>query len=349
MMLRSARRAAFTILEILIAIVVLVLGITGIIALFPTAIESGNKTVEDSYAAAITQSVVDALSVGVRESRYNTTQNSRVYTYFIFNHDGVVDQAPNAPATFATAMGTNVSQGAIWRRDFCIILPSSTVAGDNKDLLMEPNFVFPVPSYVADSAVETAKNTDVGLNQRSPTKLGVFGGLIDNLDVNFRRPASAGGENVPWYSRVFHLGRYREAQDGGPPLPTGPDGVIMKRGDIRLEYRGDAISTGGTSTEQTIAIDPYPSYAFCFTLQRARVDTSGAAATDPPDGRLTQTDSYSDTLYQLRVMIFKNFDAEAAFELRPADPANPSAPMVPGMSVPKTNVPIRDFVTLIAL
>ena len=46
------------------------LGITGILALFPTAIDSGNKTVEDSYSAAITQSVVDAIAVGLRESRY---------------------------------------------------------------------------------------------------------------------------------------------------------------------------------------------------------------------------------------------------------------------------------------
>ena len=52
-----ARRKGFTIIEILIAIVVLVLGITGIVALFPTAIESGNQTVEDTYSATITQSV----------------------------------------------------------------------------------------------------------------------------------------------------------------------------------------------------------------------------------------------------------------------------------------------------
>lgn len=348
MVLRSARRAAFTILEILIAIVVLVLGITGIIALFPTAIESGNKTVEDSYAAAITQSVVDALSVGVRESRYNTTQNNRVYTYFIFNHDGVVDQAPNAPATFSNAMdGANNKQGAIWRRDFCIILPSATVAGDNKDLMKEPNFVYPVPSYVLDSAPESDKNTDPGLNQRSPSKLGVFGGLVDNLGTDFQRAANAGGAKIPWYSRVFQLGRYREALDG-QTLPTGPDGVVMQRGDVRLEYRGDAIATGGTTTEQTIAVDPYPSYSFCFTLQRARVDTSGASAGDPPDGRLTQTDSYSDTLYQLRVMIFKNFDANEAYELRPL-PTDSTQMANPSASVPRTNAPIRDFVTLIAL
>lgn len=350
MVLRSARRAGFTILEILIAIVVLVLGITGIIALFPTAIESGNKTVEDSYSAAITQSVVDALTVGVRESRYNTSQGGRIYTYFIFNHDGVVDQAPNSPADYGLAMdGSNNKQGAIWRRDFCILLP--TAAPDNKNQLNEPNFVYPVPTYLRLDDSESNKNTDPGLNQRQPSKLAaVSTPLVDNLDTKFRRPANAGGDSLTWFSRVFQLGRYREAQDApGATLPTGPDGVVMKRGDIRLEYRGDAISTGGTTTEQTIAVDPYPSYSFCFTLQRARVDTAGATATDPPDGRLTQADSFSDTLYQLRVMIFKNFDAEAAYELSPGDPNNPQTPRGPQISIPKVNAPIRDFVTLIAL
>ena len=64
---RASGRGGFTLIEILIAIVVLVLGIVGIISLFPTAIESGNKTVEDSYAAAITQSVVDAIKQSGRD------------------------------------------------------------------------------------------------------------------------------------------------------------------------------------------------------------------------------------------------------------------------------------------
>ena len=58
---RRRSRRGFTLLEILIAIVVLVLGITGIVALFPTAIGSSRATVQDTYAAAIGQSVIDAL------------------------------------------------------------------------------------------------------------------------------------------------------------------------------------------------------------------------------------------------------------------------------------------------
>ena len=120
MIRRFARKAGFTIIEILIAIVVLVLGISGILALFPTAIESGNQTVEDTYTATITQSVVDAISVGLRESRYQWTDSTgRVWTYFLFNHDGVVD----APVSFPEDLARAGTDGDIWTKDYCIILP----------------------------------------------------------------------------------------------------------------------------------------------------------------------------------------------------------------------------------
>lgn len=355
------RRAGFTILEILIAIVVLVLGITGIIALFPTAIESGNKTVEDSYAAAITQSVVDAITVGVRESRYTyrATTVGRTYTYFVFNHDGVIDQPPLDPATFDKVSTDDASddysdkhQGAIWRRDFCVILPQGP--SGNKTIGAEPNFMYPVPSYVADDANESAKDADqYGLNQRSPTRLNSNTPLTDNLSLNFLRPSATVGEQVPWISRTYHLGRYRMplgSTNGGTTLPNGPDGVKMNPGDIRVDYLGDAVSTGGTSKERTIALDPYPSYSFCFTLQRARIDTWGPGAGNTPDGRLTPDDQFSDTLYTLRVRIYKNFDRQAALDLKPGNPADEaSAPTGGTQAVPRSNIHIREFVTLIAL
>lgn len=357
MVLRSARRAGFTILEILIAIVVLVLGITGIIALFPTAIESGNKTVEDSYAAAITQSVVDALTVGVRESRYTTTQG-RVYTYFVFNHDGVLDQPPTSPHMFdAASVGGDKKQGALWRRDYCVILPRATIddtTTPNSNAANEPNFMYPVPSYVRDTELENVKDTDPGLNQRAPGRLSSYGSLVDNLHAGFLRPATAGGQMVPWISRTYQLGRYRDPPDSSDPshkdLPQKPGTTDRYvKGDIRLEYRGEPISVGGAPVE-TIAVDPYPSYSFAFTLQRARVDTTGGPG-GVPDGQLTVVDQFSNSLYTLRVMIFKNFDNEAAYEMRPATAsshqASPAAD--PGASVPKTNIPIREFVTLIAM
>jgi type II secretory pathway pseudopilin PulG len=356
----ASSRAAFTILEILIAIVVLVLGITGIIALFPTAIESGNKTVEDSYAAAITQSVVDAIAVGVRESRYTyRTAAGRTYTYFVFNHDGVIEQPPLDPANFERASwdgdtgdGINdKSQGSIWRRDYCVILP--TAAANNAALANEPNFIYPVPSYVQDDATESAKDNDqYGLMQRSPTRLNA-NTLTDNLHIDFLRPSSTIGQQVPWVSRVYHLGRYRQplgSSNGGTALPNGPDGSPMKAGEVRIDYLGDAVQSSGTGRERTVALDPYPNYSFSFTLQRARIDTTGGPG-NVPDGKLTAgQDLFSDTLYTLRVRIYKNFDKEAAFELKPGNVADQSSPPTGSVqSVPRSNIHIREFVTLIAL
>ncbi|RME87870.1 MAG: prepilin-type N-terminal cleavage/methylation domain-containing protein, partial [Planctomycetota bacterium] len=47
----------FTILEILISIVILTVGILGILAIFPKAIESASKSIEDTYSGIIAQSV----------------------------------------------------------------------------------------------------------------------------------------------------------------------------------------------------------------------------------------------------------------------------------------------------
>src|SRR5581483_5339873 len=126
------RRAGFTILEILIAIVILVLGISGIVALFPTAIEAGNKTVEDCYAAAITQSVVDAIAVGIRVSQFRVLDRpvvGRAWKYFILNHDGVYDRMVKSPQNFQ-------SDPNIAHSDWCILLPQGQ--DPNVDPTKEP-------------------------------------------------------------------------------------------------------------------------------------------------------------------------------------------------------------------
>lgn len=331
---RQAHRAGFTILEILIAIVVLVLGIMGIIALFPTAIDSGNRTVEDSYAAAITQSVVDAVTVGLRESRYQYTAGSTVYTYFVFNHDGVIDQVPSPTVAADYADATKP-----WQKDWCILLPVSKVATANLAADQEPVFMYPTPRNTTATPYPTEF-----IDQRSNTKIAAPASQTDNLDDKLWRTTNEGA-NVPWVPAVYHLGRYRDPPTSGPALPSG-----MSPGDVRLEFRGDKIFVGSV-TQETIAVDPYPTYGFAFTLQRARIDTAGGGpASDKPDGKIVATqDHYTGSLYQVRVMVFKNFDPEAAYQLRPSTLATPGTPADPNAVVPRTNVPVREFVTLIAL
>ena len=112
---------------------------------------------------------------------------------------------------------------------------------------------------------------------------------------------------------------------------------------MRAEYRGEDIASGMTGTAKNIAVDPYPTYSFAFAIKRARVDTN------PPFGKITgfpppageQADQFSSSLYELRVYVFKNFNDSIAKDL--------AATTGGGEVVPKTNVPVRTFVTLISL
>lgn len=340
MLTRRRRRQGFTILEILIAIVVLVLGIMGIIALFPTAIESGNKTVEDSYAAAITQSVVDSITVGLRESRYQTSSSTATpgfsYTYFVFNHDGVIDPAP-IPAEVEDYTHPTSKP---WRADWCVVLPISRAGnGPNVNVVDEPVFMYPTPRNTAATPYDSKV-----VDQRQGNKLSSPGSVVDDLSDRLWRTTNEGA-SVPWVPAVYHLGRYRTPASGsGITLPSG-----MVAGDIRAEFRGDKVNIG-TAVEETIAVDPYPTYSFAFTLQRARIDTHNAAGAPTPDGLITNTaDQFTSSLYQVRVMVFKNFDDEAAYNLRPTDIEAPGTPADANAVVPRNNVPVREFVTLIAL
>ncbi|RME03004.1 MAG: hypothetical protein D6805_08085 [Planctomycetota bacterium] len=83
------KTSGFTILEILIAIVILVVGILGIMAIFPKAIDTASKSVEETYAGIIAQSVIDSVKLGIRETK--VTKAGTDTAYFILQHEGVPD------------------------------------------------------------------------------------------------------------------------------------------------------------------------------------------------------------------------------------------------------------------
>ncbi len=86
----ARRRSGFTILEILVATAILVVGLVGVLALFPAGIYVGKEVVEDSTAIALARSVADAIRKGIRnELRVETKRGGVTYTYFVLRHDGV--------------------------------------------------------------------------------------------------------------------------------------------------------------------------------------------------------------------------------------------------------------------
>ena len=58
------RRAAFSLLEVVIALGVITVGIVGVLAVFPTALQTGHSAQDETRAAHIAQSVFGSLVAG---------------------------------------------------------------------------------------------------------------------------------------------------------------------------------------------------------------------------------------------------------------------------------------------
>ncbi len=77
---RNRLTRGFTLVEILIALVVLTIGLCGIVALFPAGVYSTRESMEDTTASQIAESVYAAIVVALRDAP------SATQAYFI--HDG---------------------------------------------------------------------------------------------------------------------------------------------------------------------------------------------------------------------------------------------------------------------
>ena len=123
-MRRLRENRGFTLLEILIALVVLMVGLLGILAVFPIAMQAAASTVQDTYAAAIAQSVVDALNLGFRQMHARLDDGT---AYLIFDHDGCRDLDQDRNGVLRNAdLQQRALLGQIRTRDYCIVLPPPT-------------------------------------------------------------------------------------------------------------------------------------------------------------------------------------------------------------------------------
>ncbi len=127
-------QAGFTILEILIAIVVLMVGLTGILAVFPAALGSARRSVEDTYAGAIAQSVLDAIHLGLKETRVTLNEGTNdELSFFIFDHDGVLDLEKDWKNGDLRDIRTPSKVTALQAKDYFVLLPrTSETGGDGK-------------------------------------------------------------------------------------------------------------------------------------------------------------------------------------------------------------------------
>lgn len=70
-MRRCRGERGMTLIEILLSLIVLVLGMVGILALFPAALQQSVESVEDTSAGMLAESVAHSLATGMRFSNYN--------------------------------------------------------------------------------------------------------------------------------------------------------------------------------------------------------------------------------------------------------------------------------------
>jgi hypothetical protein len=71
-MARRRREGGLTLIEIMLSLLVMVLGLLGILAVFPVGLQSSSESVEETYGAVLSESVGHAFKTAVLFGQYDT-------------------------------------------------------------------------------------------------------------------------------------------------------------------------------------------------------------------------------------------------------------------------------------
>ena len=106
---RQHRKEGFTLVEILLALCILVIGLVGVLAIFPVGINCSRSAVEQNRAALLAESVKDSLVHGFRTTPPLNTKvsfspggNSNKVTFFLPTSGTVVDLPQDLDAQLPT-------------------------------------------------------------------------------------------------------------------------------------------------------------------------------------------------------------------------------------------------------
>ena len=83
-MAKRRREGGLTLIEILLALLVMVLGLLGILALFPQALQSSRESVEETYGAVLAESVAHSVKTAIQFGKYEPTTS---YWTCVMAHD----------------------------------------------------------------------------------------------------------------------------------------------------------------------------------------------------------------------------------------------------------------------
>jgi hypothetical protein len=129
-MKRHSRESGFTLMEILIAMTVLMIGLLPMLAVFKTALNNLNRAIEDTYSASIAQSVFDAIRLGLKDMKVEHDPGTpSEWKFFILDHDGVKDLEDDRGGNLLKDFSSAANRSQLLTRDYVIVLPSRASEG----------------------------------------------------------------------------------------------------------------------------------------------------------------------------------------------------------------------------
>ncbi len=312
-------------MEILITISILVVGIVGVLSLFPVAIKVGGEAITDSLAANLTRSVEESLRSAIKNRKVAYTlsgDRTHVLSYFIYEHDGVYDhheygdhkiRKDPVPANAEDVLRHSVAgapYGTAWALDNVILLPIDNSKNaelgvgyrGNSDLeararayLTGKVFVYPEgdPEESAGARIQNgAGNPAAADDDKDDFK-------EDSSDKKYvaewaekMRP----GEEWPLrVTRTYRYGPRIETDSRGNLVSEpGPHGTTLYT--LAAESRSDTRITQESAGQVK---DPYESYSYAFAIRRAFEDGDLSS-----EGRRYVP---ANELFEVKVMVFKAF------------------------------------------
>jgi prepilin-type N-terminal cleavage/methylation domain-containing protein len=249
-LLRSRRcprraRSAFTLVEILIATVILSIGLVGVLSLVVAALKTSGQVVESGFASTIARSVYEALRAGARQYSFVLQDNAsppNTFRGFLLICDGVNDGGSTTPPALpnpldtATTLSTKLTtlQGS----DFAIFLPPppATTGATN-----EIYYVFPRPEGSAGATVSptgTATENQSFADDSYPTPRAGYGGAAEVV-YDVRRVYNFNSQ----YGYAVSIHRA-----AAPTLASSGVGIAWADSSGNLDSTGAIYPPGGTSS-----------------------------------------------------------------------------------------------------
>ncbi len=184
---RSRAHAGFTLMEILIAMTILMIGLLPMLAVFKTALNQLNRAIEDTYAASVAQSVIDSIRLGLKDMKVEYPDGTK---FFVLDHDGI-EHLDIDRKGFMSDLNFDMTapshRSRLMERDYCILLPKATdVESLSGSTPRGKAFLFPRKSAGDNASRKFIEMVD----QR------VKGG--DGKDIVGKKPK---------VEKVFHLGK----------------------------------------------------------------------------------------------------------------------------------------------